>query len=106
MNDFKYEVADGKVTITRYTGAGGDVVILDTIDGLPVTTIGAYAFRECFRLTSIHLPNSITAIGDWAFERCVFLTSVTMPNGCSIGEDAFYGCSDLKITIGTKGGDE
>ena len=27
MNDFKYEVDDGKVTITDYTGAGGDVVV-------------------------------------------------------------------------------
>ena len=101
MSDFKYKVDDSKVTVTRYTGAGGDVVVPEFIDGYPVTIIGAYAFRECFKLTSITLPNSITTIGDSAFERCVFLTSVTMPNGCSIGEDAFEDCPAV-ITIKKK----
>ena len=101
MSYFKYEVDEGEVTITRYKGAGGDVVIPYTIDGLPVTTIGAYAFRECFKLTSITLPNSITTIGDWAFARCFFLTSISVPNGCSIGEGAFEDCP-AAITIRDK----
>ena len=92
MSDFKYEVDDGKVTVTRYTGAGGDVVVHSTINKMPVTSIGAYAFRECTGLTSIHLPNSIKTIGDWAFARCHSLTSISLPDGCSIGEGAFEGC--------------
>ena len=125
MNDFKYEVDDGKVTITRYKGNGGDVVVPDTIDGRPVvaigvsafgrtkltsitwpnsiTTIDSYAFRECFKLTSITLPNSITTIGDWAFARCHSLTSIFLPDGCSIGEDAFEDCPAV-ITVRKKGG--
>ena len=69
MNDFRYEVDDGKVTITRYKGIGGDVVIPDTIDGRPVTSIGVSAFGRT-KLTSITLPNSITTIGRDAFEDC------------------------------------
>lgn len=98
MNDFKYEVADGKVTITRYKGIGGDVVIPDTIDGRPVTIIGAYAFLGCFKLTNITLPNSITTIGDWAFARCFFLTSVTMLDSLiNIGEGAFEDCPEAFV---------
>lgn len=98
MSEFEYEIDDSKVTITRYRGAGGDVVVPDTIDGLPVTSIGAYAFRDCTGLTSITLPNSVTSIGDSAFERCVFLTSISLPDGCSIGEYAFEGCPAV-ITV-------
>ena len=32
------------ITITGYTGSGGDVILPDTINGLPVTSIGASAF--------------------------------------------------------------
>ena len=70
MSEFEYEVDDGKVTIKRYKGADGDLVIPDTIGDLPVTTIGYYAFSGCAGLTSITLPNSITTIGDRAFPDC------------------------------------
>ena len=92
MSDFEYEVEDGKVTITNYTGKGGDVVVPDTIDGLPVTAIGDNAFCYCAGLTSITLPEGCTTIGYYAFSGCTNLTSITLPDGCSIGEGAFKGC--------------
>ena len=92
MSDFEYEVEDGKVTITNYTGKGGDVVVPDTIDGLPVTAIGDNAFCYCTGLTSITLPEGCTTIGYYAFSGCTNLTSITLPDGCSIGEGAFKGC--------------
>ena len=70
MNDFEYEVEDGKVTITDYTGKDRDVVISDEIEGLPVTTIGDNAFCYCTGLTSITLPNSLTTISVGAFQDC------------------------------------
>ena len=70
MSDFEYEIDDSEVTITNYTGAGGDVVVPDTIDGLPVTAIGDNAFCYCTSLTSITLPDSVTTIGRWAFQDC------------------------------------
>ena len=43
--DLTYEISNGEVTITGCNGGtSGELVIPDTIDGYPVTTIGGYAF--------------------------------------------------------------
>ena len=61
-----------------------------------VTSIGNYAFYECFNLTSVTIPESVTSIGNYAFEGCFNLTSVTIPESVtSIGNYAFYSCSSL-----------
>ena len=67
-----------------------------------VTSIGGYAFIDCFSLTSVTIPDSVTSIGGSAFSYCRSLTSVTIGNGVtSIGFNAFYGCSSLtSVTIG------
>jgi len=69
---------------------------------LKVTSIGNYAFRYGYGLTSITIPNSVTSIGESAFYDCSGLTSVTIPNSVtSIGNEAFRNCSGLtSITIG------
>ena len=41
---FNYTTTNGTITITGYTGSGGAVTIPDTINGLPVTSIGDWAF--------------------------------------------------------------
>src|SRR5712672_3501673 len=41
--DFSYTNTNGTITITGYTGPGGNVIIPGTIDGLPVTSIGVSA---------------------------------------------------------------
>ncbi|HOC00493.1 MAG TPA: leucine-rich repeat domain-containing protein [Verrucomicrobiota bacterium] len=99
---FNYSVSEGKVTITKYTGPGGAVTIPDTIESLPVTGIGEYAFSNCARLTSITIGNGVTSIGDGAFNGCGSLTSITIPDSVtSIGEAAFSWCTGLtSATIG------
>ena len=76
----------------------GDVVIPGevTYDGstYSVTTIGDYAFSDCYALTSVDMP-SVTTIGDVAFGYCSALTSVDMPSVTTIGGYAFYECSSL-----------
>ena len=66
-----------------------------------VTSIGFYAFYDCYGLTSITIPNSVTSIGVAALRYCTGLTSVEIPNSVtSIGGSAFYECSGLtSITI-------
>ena len=100
---FNYTTNNGTITITGYTGPGGAVTIPSTIDGLPVTTIGDYAFSWCSDLTSVTIPNSVTTIGESAFASCISLTSVTIPNSITnIGVGPFAGCSGLSaITADT-----
>ncbi len=74
MDNFKYEIDEGRVFITGYTGAGGDVIVPSTLGGLPVTNIGYRAFLKCISLTSVTLPGSVITIGDSAFEDWTDLT--------------------------------
>ena len=99
---FNYTVSQGKVTITGYTGPGVAVTIPDSINGLPVTSIGDWAFSGCTGLTSIMIPDTVTSIGRSAFSGCTGLTSVTIGNSVtSIGDRAFWGCTGLiSVKIG------
>ena len=93
-----FELAsDGEsYAVADYTGTSTEVVIPSVHEGLPVMSIGQYAFRGCSGLTSVIIPDSVTRIGDFAFEDCSSLTSVTIPNSVtSIGWSAFSGCSGL-----------
>ena len=86
---FNYTTDNGAITITGYTGPGGALAIPATINGLPVTRIGNYAFTVCTGLTSVTIPNGVTSIGDRAFNYCTNLTSVTIGNSVGhIGDSA------------------
>ena len=63
--------------------------------------ISRSAFKSCYILTSITIPNSITTIDTEALASCSSLTSVTIPDGVTtIGHSAFASCLRLKsITI-------
>lgn len=54
-----YRINDDKtgVTITDCRTAATEIVIPSEIDGLPVTSIGSYAFHNCSRLTSVTIPD-------------------------------------------------
>jgi hypothetical protein len=94
--DFTYTVSGGTVTITGYTGSGGDVVIPAAIHFMPVKYIGNGAFYGCSSLTSVTIPKSVTSIGKMAFSGCTGLTNMTIPDRVrSIGDNAFSHCSGL-----------
>jgi hypothetical protein len=72
---FTYTTNNGTLTITGYTGTGGDVTIPDTTNGLLVTSIGDSAFSYCTSLASITIPKGVTSIGLQAFVYCTNLTA-------------------------------
>lgn len=66
-----------------------------------VTKIGAYAFSDCWDLTSITIPNSVTEICEYAFSSCTGLSSITIPESVTaIGDYAFEDCyALLSVTL-------
>ena len=66
-----------------------------------VTAIGENAFKNCFHLSSISIPNSVTNIGYRAFDGCSQLTSLIIPNSVTtIDSDAFFYCTSMtSITL-------
>jgi hypothetical protein len=96
QSQFDYTNDNGQITITKYTGPGGAVMIPAMIDGLPVTGIGDSASFEHGQLTAVVIPNSVTSIGSEAFSSCGQLAEVTIGNGVTnIGDRAFMGCASL-----------
>lgn len=77
------------------------IVIPNTYNNLPVTSIGSHAFYHSNNFTSITIPDSVTSIGEAAFLDRYDLASVVIGSGLtSIGEDAFAYCTNLKrITV-------
>jgi hypothetical protein len=68
------------------------VIIPDTVNGLPVTSIGDDAFVYCDSLSSVTIPNGVTSIGDYVFARCTSLRGVYFQsNAPSLGLNVFYG---------------
>ena len=94
-----YTITDGEVAITDCdTSASGALEIPATIEGYPVTSIGAWAFYRCSALTSITIQDGVASIGNYAFYYCSSLTSITIPsNVVSIGKGTFSGCTDVII---------
>ena len=69
--------------------------------GKNVTSIGGYAFCDCYSLASITIPDGVTSIGAGTFSNCNSLASITIPDGVtSIGYNVFSNCYSLaSITI-------
>ncbi len=86
--DYDYIVLeDGTAEIYMYHGAERDVVIPDELDGLPVSSVGMFAFYD---VTSIAIPETVAMIDMYAFAGVETLKEVTIPTSVEyIGEGAF-----------------
>ena len=90
----------GFVKITSYTGPGGAVSIPESINGMPVRSVGNAAFERKTGITSISLPSSLTSIEAYAFNQCTNLASVNLPPGLqTIEAGAFSFCALTRLTI-------
>ena len=105
LNSSKVAVTYKGKSYSSYSNEyAGDVVIPSSVNyngiNYDVTSIGDEAFRYCYSLTSIQIPNSVTSIGYDAFEGCESLTSIEIPNSVtSIGARAFGGCDSLTSIV-------
>ncbi len=100
INSFAH---DFEVGVIYYNILGGDSVAVtyrgDSYDDYDNEYRGSVTIPETISYNNT--TYRITSIGDDAFYRCSDLTSITIPNSVtSIGESAFSGCSRLtSITI-------
>jgi len=92
--NFRYVTKDSEVLIKKYIGKGGEVVIPDYIDGLPVTRIADWAFggRGGKRIHKIQLPKHLQYIGAGAFQGLEISGVLVLPKSIvDIGDAAFEG---------------
>ena len=121
-------VIDDIGTIVAYNGEEKDIIIPETVDGIPVDTVGnifegsdivsisipdcvthlsSYAFSNCTELKEVKLSNGMTKILNRVFENCTSLEKVVIPpNITSINESAFDGCDKSKLVIYGASGSE
>lgn len=71
-----YSVTNNAVTLLEYTNQNGTVIIPDNIDGVPVTSLDAGAFRARTNLTVVNIPATVTQIGVGAFSGNATLTNL------------------------------
>ena len=97
---------DNTITIKKYTGSGGDVVIPSSTNGMPVDSIGFTAFKGT-SVTNVTIPDSVTYIANSAFYYCTRLTGITIPPSITnFGLYSFIrtGLTNVTIPDGVTGG--
>ena len=104
----EFTVTGGTAKVSEYTGTDTEVIIpaAITYNGktYKVTAIGDEAFRGCYGIDEITIPNSVTSIGESSFSGCSSLTSITIPDSVtSIGAWAFGFCENLTFVSIPKG---
>ena len=81
-----------RISAKSTTSVKGNVVIPDEYNGIPVTFISAYGFRDCDEITSVSMGKNITYVDIAAFFRCDSLITVNLPNSLkSIHYKGFVG---------------
>ncbi|WP_414733977.1 leucine-rich repeat protein [Acetobacterium carbinolicum] len=99
---FAYSEADGKITITKYSGNESKLSLPDAIDFKPVVAIGESVFENNTTLTEVMIKTNMVTIGNNAFKGCTNLSTVILEGGMklvSIGDYAFNACAIKTITI-------
>lgn len=109
--DFEYRISGIGIEITKYNGKGvSDVVVPEYIDGIPVTSIGTWAFTDVgfeeenaeeysvprYDIVRITLPETLVSIAPYAFDSVAALESIEVPDSVvSMGKGAFLHCTAL-----------
>lgn len=77
---FDYEKVNGTARIVTYYGLGGDLVIPETLGGLPVSAVaeGAVSCQKDTQITSITLPKTLTSFSASAITGNVSLEKIVL----------------------------
>ena len=96
-NFLYYVTGDGYAGVYEYLKYEENVVIPDTIEGLPVKKISTATFMDNSSVVDVIIPNTVELIEYHAFYECRNLTHISWPeNLVSIGEKAFQECKKLE----------
>jgi hypothetical protein len=81
IGELTYEITNetqAQVELHKCSNSAISVIIPQEVSyngvNYSITAIGADAFKFCFNLASVNIPNSVTSIGDCAFLGCCNLT--------------------------------
>lgn len=97
----KYNIYDDYAELSSYEGSDEILNIPESVNGVKLTTIAAYAFsfqsNPQETLKEIVIPDSVETIGQGAFSWCEVLEKVTLPEGLrEISSGLFSDCGNLK----------
>ena len=94
--DYGYRAVENGAEIIEYYGQGGAITLPETLDNLPVISVGLCTFIMRSDLTAVTLPRTLRHIGGSAFEGCTALSKITMPDGLeNVEYRAFASCTAL-----------
>lgn len=89
-----------KIYLSKFAQrADGSLDIITAGDLEGIETIANHSFNYCYKLTGATIPYSVTSIGDGAFYTCTNLEIVRFVGNSkvnSIGKNAFQWCGKLK----------
>lgn len=99
-SDFEFKLSDDGtfIAITNYKGDAKNLVIPETIQGVPVASIRGLYHNE--NIKSVVIPSSVKVICCDAFYNCAALEKVTLPEGLlCIDQGAFRETALTSVTL-------
>lgn len=110
------KLPEGAVILKAYRGNSTEIKVPRTVNGVPVTVIGDWAFsphshekstpedqrlkKLCREITEVTLPDTITEIRSYAFYGCNALKTVNIPRSVKeIGEAVFKNRGDVCVKL-------
>lgn len=99
-SDFEFVLSeDGTfIALTKYKGNAKNLVIPETIQGVPVEVIDGFCGNE--NIKSVVIPSSAKIISSDAFSSCASLEKVTLPEGLLYIDDmAFFATGLTSVTL-------
>lgn len=97
MDLYKWEKREDGIRILAYEGAETTVTVPDYIEGMPVTELGPYSFRNQRQLEAVSLPDHLGQLGAHCFYDCRNLKKVRLADGIrETGDGCFKNCRQME----------